>query len=98
MKNCTRPVTVSDSASGIPLKGTCTTSIFARAFRISAAKCVPLPTPAEEKFSVPGFVFAVSRRSFRELQPSEGETTSTYFETPVSVIPVNSLESYGSLL
>src|SRR5437763_1117998 len=29
MKNCTRPATVSPSASGIPLNGTCTTSIAA---------------------------------------------------------------------
>src|SRR2546430_6655916 len=45
MKNCTRPATVSASASGMPLKGTCTTSIAAIALKISAAKWVPLPTP-----------------------------------------------------
>ena len=37
----------------MPLKGTCTTSIAALLFKISAAKCVPLPTPAEEKLMCP---------------------------------------------
>src|SRR5213592_3334246 len=54
MKNCTRPATVSPSASGIPLCGTCTTSIAAIALKISAAKCVPLPTPADEKVDLAG--------------------------------------------
>jgi hypothetical protein len=45
MKNCTRPVSASVSASGMPLSGTCTTSIAAIDLKISPAKCVPLPTP-----------------------------------------------------
>jgi len=77
MKNCTRPVMVSVSDSGIPLKGTCTTSIPAIALNCSPAKCVPLPTPAEEKLSWPGFSFARASSSATEWMPSAGETTST---------------------
>src|SRR5258706_1129059 len=77
MKNCTRPVMVSVRDSGIPLNGTCTTSTAAMALNISAAKWVPLPTPAEEKFSWPGFALAAAIRSATDRRPSEGATTRT---------------------
>ncbi len=76
MKNCTRPVMVSVSDSGIPLKGTCTTSIPAIALSCSPAKCVPLPTPAEEKLSCPGLAFAAATSSPTERMPRDGDATS----------------------
>src|ERR1043166_4235119 len=87
MKNCTRPVIVSPSASGMPLKGTCTTSIPAMERNISPAKCVPLPTHAEEKLSCPGFAFAAATRSETLLIPRDGGATRTYFDVAVSVTP-----------
>ena len=96
MKNCTRPVIASASASGMPLNGMCTTSIFAMLFSSSPAKCVPLPIPADEKFIAPGLARAAASRSFSERKP-EGETTSTYFDTADSEMPIRSRRaSYGS--
>ena len=78
---------VSVSASGMPLNGTCTMLIAAAALNCSAAKCEPLPTPADEKLRFPGLAFAAARKSFSVLAPSEGAATSKYFDTAVCVIP-----------
>ena len=99
MNNCTRPLMVSVNASGMPLKGTCTRLIPATALNCSAAKCEPLPTPAEEKFNWPGLAFATVSKSFNDFTPSAGAATSTYFDSAVCVMPDKSLRvSYGSFV
>ena len=99
MNKCTRPLMVSVNASGMPLYGTCTMFNAAAALNCSAAKCVPLPTPAEEKLSCPGLALATARKSFSVFTPSAGAATSTYLEVAVCVMPDKSrVVSYGSLL
>ena len=72
-------------------------SICAVALKSSAAKCVPLPVPAELKLSWPGFAFASAISSCTLLTPSELGTTSTYGALQIAVIPARSLRgSYGS--
>ena len=39
---------------------------------------MPLPTPAEEKFSVPGLAFAAATKSPSVFQPVSGATISTF--------------------
>ncbi len=75
MKKCTRPVMTSVSASGMPLWGTCTTSMPALLRIISPPKCVALPVPAEVKLSCPGFALASATRSLTERTSSELGTT-----------------------
>lgn len=67
----------------MPLYGTCTTSIAAIALNSSPAKCVPLPTPAEEKLSWPGFAFAITSISFTDFAANDGATTRRYFDVAV---------------
>ncbi len=54
---------VSVNASGVPLYGTCNTSMPAASLNFSPLMCVPLPMPADPKFSAPGFFFASASRS-----------------------------------
>ena len=97
MKNWTRPTIASVSASGTPLYGTCTTSMPAADLNTSAAKCVPLPAPAELKLSCQGFAFAIAIRSCTLFTASELGTSSTYGALAVVVMPERSLRgSYGS--
>jgi hypothetical protein len=42
-----RPASVSLSASGVPLYGTCTASMPVASLNFSALTCVPLPWPAD---------------------------------------------------
>jgi hypothetical protein len=44
----------------------------------SRLKCVPLPTPAEEKLSLPGLAFAALTKSPRLFQPDSGAAISTF--------------------
>ncbi len=55
---CTSLRMTAVTASGAPLKGTCTMLILASCLKISAERYDVLATPAEEKLSWPGFSLA----------------------------------------
>ena len=67
MTNCTRPPTVSASASGGPLYGTCCAWMPTASSNITAAKCMKLPTPAEPKLSWFGFYLASAIKLFERV-------------------------------
>ena len=75
---------VSPIASGVPLYGTCCTSMPVAILSFSRLKCVPLPTPAEAKFSLPGLAFAAATKSGSAFQPDSGLAISTFGPPPSS--------------
>ena len=77
-KYVTLPAMVSVSASGVPLYGMWSTSMPAASLNFSALIWVPLPVPAEPKFSCPGFCLASAISSATDLTPTVGATTSTF--------------------
>src|SRR6516165_9891645 len=72
-------------ASGLPLKGTWTATIPVLAKKRSALIWTPLPTPAEAKLNEPGLALAAATRSPTVLKPRDGETTSTFGDTPIGI-------------
>ena len=75
---------VSPIASGVPLYGTCCTSMPVAILSFSRLKCVPLPMPAEAKLSLPGFAFAALTKSPSVFQPESGLVISTFGPPPSS--------------
>ena len=57
---------------------------FARSLSISPAMCGVVPMPAETKLSLPGFAFAYSMSCARLVAGTEGFTTSTKGEEPIT--------------
>ena len=97
-KQHTRPAMVSAIASGVPLYGTCVTSMPVASLSFSTLRCVPLPMPAEAKLSSPGFAFASATKSASVLQPDCGPTISTFGWPASGAMLVKSFSvSYGSL-
>ncbi|MNC84601.1 hypothetical protein D3C83_01590 [compost metagenome] len=74
------PEVAAVSAGPPPLYDTCSIFTLTRPLKYSAARCVPLPVPAEEKLIAPGRAFASATSSRTERAGSEGCTVSTKAE------------------
>ena len=82
----------------MPLYGTWVTLAPVTSISFSRLRCVPLPSPAEEKLSSPGFAFAAATKSASVFQPDCVPTISTFGWPASGERLVKSFSvSYGSL-
>ena len=75
--NCTRLLIRSGKDSPMLRYGTWEAEMPVRIFRSSPARCGVVPTPADAKFSFPGFFFPYSINSATEFTLRAGAMTST---------------------